>query len=113
MPRYFILEGHIPVACDVLTWSRWFEDHYGNFHVNWTEQDDVCISTVFLGINHNFFGDGPPILFETMVFIAGDGVHQERYRTWDEAAAGHLRWVNEIFKPTPILTMQFNSPIDK
>jgi hypothetical protein len=34
MPRYFILDGHTPVACDLLTWSRWFATDYENRHVN-------------------------------------------------------------------------------
>jgi hypothetical protein len=103
LPHYFILDGHTPVPCSVETWSAWFEENFDNRHVGCSEQGDVFVSTVFLGINHNFFGNGPPILFETMVFIAGDGGDCERYSTWDEAAEGHRKWVNMIFKPTPIL----------
>lgn len=47
------------------------------------------VSTVFLGINHQW-GSGPPLLFETMIF--GGLVDQElqwRYPTWDTAIAGH------------------------
>jgi hypothetical protein len=44
---------------------------------------------VFLGIDHNFFGDGPPILFETMVFGGPMDQDQRRYSTWDEAEFGH------------------------
>ena len=33
-----------------------------------TEIDKLQVSTVFLGLNHNF-GEGPPILWETMVFV--------------------------------------------
>jgi hypothetical protein len=29
---------------------------------------DSKVSTIFLGIDHNLFGKGPPILWETMVF---------------------------------------------
>lgn len=53
------------------------------------------VSTVFLGMNHNYFGD-EPLLFETMIFaddledIAG---YTERYATWEEAEAGHARAV--------------------
>lgn len=63
------------------------------------------VSTVWLGINHAF-DDGPPVIFETMIFsradrelndIAGQrglaGHYQERYRTEAKALAGHARIV--------------------
>jgi len=46
------------------------------------------VSTVFLGLDHAF-GDGPPVLFETMVFGGPLDGEQDRYCTWDEAVAGH------------------------
>lgn len=56
----------------------------------------VTVSTVFLGLDHNFQGVGPPVLWETMVFGGGYDEAQERYT--DEAAsiAGHLRWVELV-----------------
>ena len=48
------------------------------------------VSTVFLDIDHNVYDDGPPILYETMLF--GDGPDDnwcQRYVTRTEAAAGH------------------------
>ena len=53
--------------------------------------DGTEISTVFLGIDHQY-GDGPPLVFETMVFASADsGIEQDcrRYTTRDEAMAGH------------------------
>ena len=49
----------------------------------------VEVSTVFLGIDHNHSGKGPPILFETMTFDDYGGGDQWRYSTWKEAVAGH------------------------
>lgn len=48
------------------------------------------ISTVFLGLNHRF-GDGPPLIFESMVFKAGSytEVDMDRYTTEEQAKAGH------------------------
>lgn len=56
------------------------------------------VSTVFLSHDHRFFGDGPPILFETMVFDNSEGEdwpdrYCERYCTRAEAEAGHARVV--------------------
>jgi len=51
--------------------------------------ETVTVSTVFLGIDHNFSGEGPPLLYETMVF--GGDLHEgcNRYSTREEALAGH------------------------
>ncbi len=49
------------------------------------------ISTVFLGVDHNW-GPGPPILWETMVFGPEPWTDwQDRYSSHEEAAAGHAR----------------------
>jgi hypothetical protein len=101
--RQYILVGHQPVVCrDLMTWARWFET--ADRCVRLTEQDDVVVSTVFLGLDHSW-GDHKPELFETMVFINGSSGDMERYSTWDEAEAGHDRWVAKVFRPTPILKL--------
>jgi hypothetical protein len=105
MSTTYILDGRTPVKCDdLMEWALWFEA--ADRHVKLTEQGDVMISTVFLGIDHSW-GRGPPVVFETMVFgvpeLHGD---IERYRTWSEAEAGHDRWVAKVFKPTPIIKLE-------
>jgi hypothetical protein len=100
----YILNGHKPVKCDdLMWWAWWFET--ADRQVADSIQGDVRVSTVFLGIDSSLFGHGPPELFETMVFINGSGGDCERYATWDEAEAGHRRWVKQVFKPTPILAL--------
>jgi hypothetical protein len=102
--QQYILVDHQPVACpDLMTWARWMET--ADRHVRLTEQDEVTVSTVFLGLDHGWNDNKPPVLFETMVFINESGGDMERYATWDEAEAGHARWVAKVFKPTPILTL--------
>lgn len=44
------------------------------------------VSTVWLGLDHNW-GDGPPLIFESLDFPARD--HLRRYSTIEEARAGH------------------------
>ena len=87
----YILENQVPVLTDnLLQWGRWMEDP-NNKRVALTEIDDLRVLTVFLGVN-NQFNEGQPFLFETLVFKGEqldweyDGV---RYRTWEEAKAGH------------------------
>jgi hypothetical protein len=55
----------------------------------------VWVSTVFLGLNHAW-DDGPPLLFETMVFRGGLSDEVRRYSTWDEAVRGHIEMVWQV-----------------
>lgn len=61
-----------------------------------TDLGHVFVSTVFIGIDHNFGDYGPPILYETMVFPGKDGrvtdyidLDCSRYATREAAKAGH------------------------
>jgi hypothetical protein len=100
----FILEGHEPVEePDLMRWAMWMEE--ADRHVRDTFRDDVRVSTVFLGLDMNHWGEGPRDLFETMVFVNGASVDCERYATWAEAEAGHENCVAKIFKATPILAL--------
>jgi len=51
---------------------------------------DVEVSTVFLSINHQFSPEGPPVLWETMVFGGPDDMDCRRYASFHEAKEGHL-----------------------
>lgn len=82
----------------------WMED--ADRHVAETIQDDVRVSTVFLGLDHSFGRQGPPVLFETMVFQDHHSVACERYATWAEAEEGHKKWVLDVFKPRAILPVE-------
>jgi hypothetical protein len=57
-----------------------------------TQLGDVEVSTVFLGLDHAW-GYGPPLLFETLIFGGPYDGEMDRYSTWDEATAGHERFV--------------------
>jgi len=54
------------------------------------------VSTVWLGLNHQY-GDGPPLIFETMVINpSGEWESfQRRYSTEADAIIGHLETVDE------------------
>jgi hypothetical protein len=100
----YILEGHEPVEePDLFKWAMWLET--ADRHVRDSFQGDVRVSTVFLGLDHNHFGHGPPLLFETMVFLGDSTIEQEQYSTWREAEDGHARIVAKVFKATPILAL--------
>jgi hypothetical protein len=59
--------------------------------------DGKWVSTVWLGLDHNFLHDGPPLIFETMVFPQGDmaEIDMDRYSTEAEALAGHKAMVEK------------------
>jgi len=120
--RYILTEDHRVVPePDLLTWARWFEE--ADRHVGLESVGPYRVSTVFLGLDHDFPAAifpghlRPPLIFETMVFDEsreesspwfGRKFHpsfnfQRRYRSWDDAKAGHeyavkiaarmLRWM--------------------
>ena len=85
----YILKGKKVIPeYDLFKWAEWFETakrHVANDFIG-----KVHVSTVFLGLNHNF-GVGKPILFETMIFGGKHDQYQERYCTWEEAEEGHKK----------------------
>ena len=86
MAEHYTLDANHEVhECDLLTWARALDN---TRRVAAYEKGDVLVSTVFLGLNHRF-GDGPPLLFETLVFGGPLDGEMDRYSTWDEAVAGH------------------------
>ena|SRR3990167_8333374 len=86
MTKYFILKDRKAVPVSSLEeWAKAFET---DRHVAQDSVGDVRISTVFLGINHRF-GEGPPLIFESMIFGGQHDQEQRRYSTWGEAEKGH------------------------
>lgn len=84
----YILDGKTPVECDdVMTWGSWFQT--ADRHVKKTNLGDIQVSTVFLGLDHNYEETGAPVLFETMIFGGDHDEYCERYTTWDDAEKGH------------------------
>lgn len=59
------------------------------------------VSTVFLTVDHGF-GRGAPVLFETMVFGGDHDGEQWRYRSWDDAEAGHRAVVDALRSGLPL-----------
>lgn len=53
---------------------------------------NVFVSTVWLGLDHSF-GQGPPLIFESVVFENGEGGDMDRYATEEEAREGHAAMV--------------------
>lgn len=92
MSGKYILDGHKVVPCNnLMQWAKWFETA-DRIVAKTKISDEVRVSTVFLGLNHSY-GEGDPLLFETMVFGGKLDEQMERYATWEKAEEGHKRWV--------------------
>lgn len=111
---YFVLDenGNVKEVHDVRIWATWFETHQKEKILIQEQVGPAWVSTVFLGLNHAF-GDGPPLIFETMVFDSTEETRNEpvvlgkpapqwteeemyRYSTREEALAGHAKVVEKL-----------------
>lgn len=67
------------------------------------EINEVSISTVFLGVDHNI-GGLKPVLWETMCFSHNLDYdqYQEKYTSHEEAIAGHKKCVDAVRANKPL-----------
>lgn len=116
--HYILDENKNLVEVDLMTWANFFESFENRKVAQETLEDGTFVSTVFLGLDHNFSDNGPPLIFETMVFspeekkvqfgdkerIFHEDLEQSRYSTWEEAMNGHRetveRWKIKTKKQT-------------
>ena len=97
MSDKYILKGHTPIVCDDLdTWAKWLKA--ADRTVAKTLVGKVKISTVFIGLDHNFDG-GVPLVFETVVFGGVYDQAEDHYATWEEATRGHVAMVVRVLQP--------------
>lgn len=93
--KKYILDdaGNPKEESDLIKWGKWLENSGEKRRVAYDIISKKCaVSTVFLGLDHNYSGVGLPILFETMVFgMPEDDEECERYCTREEAIIGHKK----------------------
>jgi hypothetical protein len=99
--RYILDADLREVACeDLLKWAMWMES--ADRHVGAELIEPYWVSTVFLGLDHNYFPSGRPLLYETMIFkyLNYDNLKVvqlvDRYHTWTEAEQGHILTVKQV-----------------
>lgn len=95
--RYYNRDGK-PIPFE--QWVALFERGDDYRIVRQTTIGPWWVSTVWLGLNHNW-GGGPPLIFETMVFWEKpDDDYRDitglRYSTLAQARSGHARFVWEL-----------------
>jgi hypothetical protein len=80
--NYILDKDGKPIPCDdLLEWGRWMQ----------VSDRIVQVSTIFLGLNHNFYYSDNLVLYETMIFGGKHDGYQERYATREEALEGHAK----------------------
>ena len=85
-------------------WAKKFNDRIYQRVTETTLSDGKWVSTIWLGLNHQW-RDGPPLIFETMVFPSkgnSTDLDCDRYSSEEEALAGHKAMVEKWQKePNP------------
>lgn len=99
----FILdENNNAIPANLMEWGEFFNNTKRRI-VNCEKINGMLISTIFVGIDHNFYWDDEeykPHIFETMVFKEGSYLENycERCSTWQEAEECHkkaVQWVKD------------------
>ena len=97
LTHWILDENHTPVpAAKIVEWAIFNEAVNRRCVAETDVTPEVRVSTVFLGIDHNYSSEGLPVLFETMAFGGPLDDFQERYSSWEEAEIGHELTVARI-----------------
>jgi len=105
--QYILIEKEPVAEPDLIKWGKWFEEN--SRRVAFTELNGAKVSTVFLALDHNYSDEGPPILFETMVFGGELDDEMERCSTWDEAVAMHYTMVKRVQRSASMWSLFFGA----
>ena len=93
---FYILKDKVPVK---VTWAEYraaTRESPDIIRVARETVNGADVSTVFLGIDHRFSPECPPVLFETMVFGGPLDQEMDRCCTWDEAENMHERMCEKV-----------------
>jgi hypothetical protein len=101
--RYILNSAGEPILePDLLIWAKAFEN--SDRKVKQEHIGPFLVSTVFLALDHNWEPNGPPILWETMVFLKdqegvryGEDIEMDRCSgSREQALAMHAAMVERI-----------------
>jgi hypothetical protein len=105
--NYILNADGEPELCeDIYAWGMWFERTSRtrervvaqDKHESRTSgEPEIMVSTVFLALDHNW-GDGPPVLWETLVFGGLLDGEMNRYTSRADALAGHQAMCRRVIE---------------
>jgi hypothetical protein len=118
LENYILDHRDVVPEPDYSKWEQWMET--ADLILATTDNGVIRIKTLFLGIDQNFDGSGPPLLFETMTYLTDEfeeeterlkvefrGLECWRWSTWEEADAGHWKVARKMFRRLD----QFRGPL--
>lgn len=102
--KYILDENKNVIPASLMEWGAYLEENHEDKIVRKDMINGLCVSTVFIGLDHKFSTpeekespDYKPDIFETMVFDPErNDIYCDRYATWQEAEEGHkkaMAWV--------------------
>lgn len=94
---FYILKEKKPIMVDYEDWVKWIKSNHPNRKVKQTQFNGGMVSTIFLGIDHNFSGFGEPLVFQSLVIGGINDGNSIRFTTWEEAEKGHEVMVKQNF----------------
>lgn len=112
--HHYILnaKGTPVIEPNLCKWAHWYEK--AERHVGLDFIGPYKVSTVFLGLDHNYHPTGPPVLWETMVFkkktrskkwVIDDHLDLEQDRcagSREQAEAMHAKMVKKVKATTKL-----------
>src|SRR5271157_2085879 len=98
LKKYKLTKDKDIVECTLEEWCSTYDRDDTQRVVKQENVGKFWVSTVFLGIDHNFgFRDPTPILFETMIFDESPSEKWcQRYPTYQTALEGHNLIVEKL-----------------
>lgn len=100
-------DGDVEPCDDVIAWAEWFERAsrtreriIAHDRDEGPDGIEILVSTVFLGLDHAW-GNGPPVLWETLVMGGLLDGEMRRYSSREAALQGHQEVCRQVAASIP------------
>ena len=88
--KYKLVGHEVEPVADLIEWAMWYQT--ADRRVEHDQVGETFVLTDFMGLDLRFLEHaGPPVVFETYVSGGRFSGYVDRYRTWNEAVAGHAK----------------------
>lgn len=98
-PMWYLDDNNTPQQCTFEEYSKHYKEYEAKRMAKRlkTTIGECEVSTVFLSHNHSYT-DGPPVLWETLVFGGNLAGERDRYTSYDDALEGHKNMVVRVME---------------